>query len=144
MSKQVSLTISFDYERTLSEEILREVYDPRVEQMLKMKEHQKRIQGIFSGFNFDLIRVSTLEIIIVLLKTPDVAKAFERYLLDLKFISTKDSDLIIHLLCQTGFSNEKLFAKLKQNKSMQKIIDAFMQSSLSEDDPGYYGLPSTS
>ena len=96
----------------------------------------------FENFNFELVKVQPLEILIILLKDNDVTNKFRKFCLDKNIITTGDADLIIKFLCQTGFKNDDLdlIEKLKQNIHMNNIIDIFLENKLNCGTPGYYNL----
>jgi AbiA family abortive infection protein len=127
-------------ERSAQEEILQEVFDKRVEQILDKLVNKKKIKEIFKDFNFDLIKVQPLEILVILLTDETAIKNFKKFYLQKRIITTSDADLIIKFLCQTDFSDDDLLLKLKENIHMQDIVNIFLDAQLNCDKPGYYGL----
>ena len=127
---------------SIQEEILQEVFDKGVANILNRPENKNKIRHTFENFNFELVKVQPLEILIILLKDNDVASKFRKFCLDKDIITTGDADLIIKFLCQTGFKDDDLdlIEKLKQNIHMNNIIDIFLENKLNCGTPGYYNL----
>lgn len=124
----------------MREEILKSIFDKRVQQIIDKPENKERIKQIFNNFNFDLVKIKPLEILIVLLKDRDASAAFRNFCLGKNLVTTGDSELILKFLCQTNFQDKKLLEKLKYNLNMSEIIDIFIDASLNCDRPGYYNL----
>lgn len=122
------------------EEILQEVFDKSVEQILDKPENKEKIEKIFNDFDFNLVKVQPLEILIILLKDTTATDNFKKFCLDKTIITTGDADLIIKFLCQTNFTDQELLEKLKQNFHMSSIIDIFLDCELNCHQPGYYNL----
>lgn len=125
---------------SVQEEILQEVFDKSVEQILDKPENKEEIEKIFNDFDFNLVKVQPLEILIILLKDTTATNNFRKFCLDKTIITTGDADLIIKFLCQTNFTNQELLEKLKQNFHMSSIIDVFLDCKLNCHQPGYYNL----
>lgn len=123
-----------------TEETLQEVFNKSIEQILNKPDNQKKIKRIFKNFNFDLVKVQPLEILIILLKDETAVDQFIEFCLKKTVITISDSDLIIKFLCQTDFREKKLLEKLKENLQMNNIIDMFVAKQLHCDQPGYYYL----
>lgn len=125
---------------SVQEEILQEVFDKSVEQILDKPENKEKIEKIFNDFDFNLVKVQPLEILIILLKDTTATNNFRKFCLDKTIITTGDADLIIKFLCQTKFADTKLLEKLKQNFHMSNIIGIFLDCKLNCHQPGYYNL----
>ena len=125
---------------SVQEEILQEVFNKSVEQLLDKPENKKKINYIFRNFNFNLVKVQPLEILIILLKDETASNEFRKFCLDKPIITTGDADLIIKFLCQTDFNDQNLLHKLRQNIHMSNIVDMFLDKKLNCDKPGYYNL----
>lgn len=130
----------FIRDESTQDEILQTVFDKSVEQILDKPENKNKICSIFMNFNFDLVKVKPLEILIVLLKNESTLVSFKNFCLRKNIITIGDADLIIKFLCQTNFSDKELLLKLKQNAQMNGIIDAFIEGKLNCSSPGYYNL----
>jgi len=122
------------------DEALQEVFNKSVEQILDKPENKKEIGLIFKEFNFDLVKVKPLEILIVLLKNEESLKEFKNFCLCKNIITISDADLIVKFLSQTHFSDEELLLKLKENTHMKDIINVFTTGKINCVSPGYYGL----
>ncbi|MEO0849187.1 MAG: AbiA family abortive infection protein [Cyanobacteria bacterium J06648_1] len=124
------------------EEIIQEVFDKGVANILDKPENKNKIRQIFEEFNFELVKVQPLEILIILLKDDVIANRFIKFCLNKDIITTGDADLIIKFLCQTGFKDDDLdlIEKLKQNIHMKDIVDIFLENKLNCRTPGYYNL----
>lgn len=133
----------FMRDNSVQKEILQEVFDKTVEQILDKPENTNEIKEIFKNFNFDLVKVQPLEILIILLKDETITNEFRKFCLDKTIITTGDANLIIKFLCQTNFSDKKLLDKLKKNVHMSNIVDIFLSRKLNYYEPGYYNLTST-
>lgn len=130
----------FIRDESTQDEILQAVFDKSVEQILDKPENKKKIRLIFMDFNFDLVKVKPLEILIILLKDEDSMISFKNFCVHKNLITIGDSDLILKFLSQTNFSDEELLLKLKQNEHMKNIIDTFIEGKLNCNNPGYYRL----
>ena len=82
------------------DEILQSVFDKSVEQILDKPENKKEIRSIFNKFNFDLVKVKPLEILVVLLKDEVSLDDFKNFCLSKNLITISDADLIIKFLCK--------------------------------------------
>lgn len=124
------------------EEILQEVFDRSVEQILNKPENKKKIKQIFKGFDFNLVKVQPLEILIILLKDETATEEFKEFCLNKSIVTIGDADLLIKFLCQTNFDDyeHKLMKKLGQNTHMDGIVYIFLDEKLNCDNPGYYKL----
>jgi len=111
-----------------------------VEQILNKPENKKAIRLIFSEFDFNLVKVKPLEILIVLLKDEISLDNFKNFCLCKDIITISDADLIVRFLCQTNFSDEELIAKLKGNNNMNDTINVFIDRKLNCSSPEYYSL----
>ena len=130
----------FMRDNSVQKEILQEVFDKTVEKILDKPENKNKIKQIFENFNFDLVKVQPLEILIILLKDETITNKFRKFCLDKTIITTGDANLIIKFLCQTNFSDKKLLDKLKKNVHISNIVDIFLSEKLNCDKPGYYNL----
>ncbi|PZV17931.1 MAG: hypothetical protein DCF22_02700 [Leptolyngbya sp.] len=124
------------------EEILQEVFDRSVEQILNKPENKKKIKQIFKGFDFNLVKVQPLEMLIILLKDETATEEFKEFCLNKSIVTIGDADLLIKFLCQTNFDDyeHKLMKKLGQNTHMDGIVYTFLDEKLNCDNPGYYKL----
>lgn len=138
--KRSRIDTYFSQDRSLQEEILKEIYDKRVEELMGMRENVERIRCLFANFNFNLVRASPKEICIILIKDKITSDSFRRFLLAKVDLTTFEVGMIIEYLCQTGFNDSDLIAKLRSNVSMQPIVDLFMERYTFFQDSGYYGL----
>jgi len=138
--KHSHVTAEFQHER--QDEILKQVYDKRVRQLLSKAGNLNRIGHIFHNFNFGLVRVHPVPIMIVLLLDPTARTNFQSYLLAMEKLTTSDVYLILTYLCQTDFSDTVMLKKLKDNPHMREIVAKFEEGELSLDYPGYYDLAS--
>ncbi|WP_009634061.1 AbiA family abortive infection protein [Synechocystis sp. PCC 7509] len=130
----------FIRDKSTQDEILQTVFDKSVEQILDKPENKNKIQSIFMNFNFDLVKVKPLEILIVLLKDEISLANLKNFCLNKKIITIGDADLILKFLSQTNFGEKKLLLKLKENDHMKDIIDTFINGQLNCSSPGYYRL----
>lgn len=122
------------------EEILQQVFDKSVEQIRDKPENKKKIKQIFNNFNFDLVKVQPLEILIVLLRDETATDKFRKFCLDKDIITTGDTDIITKFLCQTSFNDRDIMQKLELNAHMQDIVKVFFDKKMNCDQPGYYKL----
>lgn len=132
------ITVRFKHE--LQDEILKDVFDNRVRQLLSKQDNLKRISMIFDGFNFSLVRVAPVPIIIVLLLDQSAKSNFRAFLCSQDILTTNDIYLMLTYLCQTDFADTDILGKLKQFKGMEEIVAKFEEGSLSSQTPGYYDL----
>jgi AbiA family abortive infection protein len=141
--KRSKLGADFVRESSLEDEILKEIFDPSVDQILNRPDNIARIRDIFDEFNFDHVKASPFEIIIILMKDDHTKQKFKQFLLDKKYLPTDDVDLILKYLAQTEFNDIDLISKLKKNTYMLDIAQILLNSPSTSHNPGYYGLDET-
>ncbi len=123
-------------------EVLKDVYSHKVNKLI---DHSSNaiimLEKKFETFNFDLFRVFSQPLIILVNKTTNSRKKFEKFLLDKRSLTTFDRGLIIDYLCQRGFDNKKLIIKLKEDIQIEPIINKFYEGAVTSDkNTGYYNL----
>lgn len=128
------------FEHELSDEILKEVFDRRVNQMLEKPENKKRIRNVFKNFDFNRVKEYPLPMIIIILKDKTVTDAFRDYLLHRQNITSKDVDLMLTYLCQIDFMDTDILNLLKCYAPMSNIISKVVNPDLAHHQPGYYEL----
>ena len=136
--KNSSATVNFQHD--LQDEILKDVLDPRVRQLIQKPQNLKRINKIFVDFNYSLVRVAPLPIMIILLHDKAAKDAFIVHLTLKKPLNTSDMNLMLTYLCQTDFIDNQLLKTLEQFEPMKDIVRKFHEASLSYDYPGYFEL----
>ena len=140
--KSSSIDPHFKGHRELEEEVLKEVYDEKVQEILKKSDYKSHLKGIFmssGGFDFELANAYPLPIIILILECDDVPKKFEQFLLSKEDLTSRDVYLILSYLCQIEFDQAELLELLKRSPQIKEVMEIFEDSSL----PtliGYYGL----
>ena len=122
------------------DEVLQLVFDKSIENILDKPENKNKIQAIFKGFNFDLVKVKPHEILVVLQKDEISVDEFKKFCLRKSIITISDAYLIVKFLCQIGFNDSELLLKLKQNAHMDAIVDVFVDGRINCNSPGYYSL----
>lgn len=142
LSKLKKSHVAVNFQHDLQDEILKEVFDPIVRQLLAKPQNLQRIHDIFIDFNFNLVRVSPLPIMVVLLYDEDAKKSFVSHLLSKNRLTTNDVQLMLVYLCQTGFEDDSILEKLGQFNPMQGIYEKIQEANLAIDSPGYYELDS--
>lgn len=141
--KEISLDALFYGEKggnNLDPEIFKEVYNDQVNNILVKTENMEELKRIFNGFNFDLIKVKPSEILQIILKVPQITDELIAYMLQKTYITTNDRDIIIELLCQTGFEDQSLINKLYSDKMFEPIISLFNDKKIIAREIGYYDL----
>jgi AbiA family abortive infection protein len=121
-------------------EILQEVFEKSVEEILNKPDNKNEIKKIFTNFEFNLVKVQPLAILIILLKDKTATDKFREFCLKKSIITTGDADLIIQFLRQTDFKDEQLISQLKNNPHLSEIVDLFIDKKLNCEQPGYYNL----
>lgn len=121
-------------------EVLQQIFDKSVDSFLNKKENKNKIKLIFEGFDFDLVKVKQLEILIILLKDDNAKAKLKEFYLSKPVTTIFDVDLIISFLCQIGFKDEDLIKKLGKNSYMSDIVSLLLDKKINCDIPGYYGL----
>jgi len=127
---------------SLSEDVFREIFNKGVYNLSGKPENLKKIRKIFSGFNFDLMKVSAFELMILILRDELSENCLKKFLLSKKLITTSDAELITKFLCQTGFRDEDkdLIEKLNENKLLENIVNSILSPDIKCSEPGYYSL----
>jgi len=103
-------------------ETLKDVYDKSVLGLLSKPENIQRLEEKFRDFNFDLLRVYPQPLIILITLCPTAKKRLDSYLTNKQNLTTFDRGLLVILLCQSGFTNNALFEKLKSNEQLKPIF----------------------
>jgi len=124
----------------LKEEILKEVFDRSVFHLLETPVNIAKIRGIFTDFDFNLVKQYPLSIIIVILKDQESTEKFREFLLRTSDLTTRDIDLILTFLCQIDFHDQQIANKLKQYEPLKAIIEFVDRTSLMIEKPGYFHL----
>lgn len=140
--KNSSIAPHFQGHRELEEEVLKEVYDQKVQEMLKKSDYKSHLKGIFmnsGGFDFELVNAYPLPIIILILACEDVPEKFEKFLLSKEDLTSRDIYLILSYLCQREFDQAELLELLKRSPQMKEVMEIF-EDSLPPKLIGYYGL----
>jgi len=138
--KRSSLDPTFNRRNDFDDEVLKEVYEPRVGQLLRSSQYQPQISSIFSGFNFNLVIAQPREILIVLLADAAAKQKFKEFLLEKAQLTSYDIYLILSFLCQTGFGSLKLLNLLETSDLMFPIVRKYEQRKTVVTHPGYFGL----
>ncbi len=99
------LTRIFTDECKINHEVLKNVFDTRVEQLLNQASNSIDLKNILTDFNFELVKLSPLEVIILILKDPETKDAFRKHFLAKSKLLTKDAEVCIHYLCQVEFTD---------------------------------------
>ena len=130
------------YERTIAfeDEILKHIYDTRVDQLLHKPENVVRLTNALNDFNFHLVKLSPSELILLIMKDPSARARFKSFLLSLAAPTTTDNDLILRFLAQTNFTDEDLMTKLRTDKRFKGIISALDKADLNLENSGYFDL----
>lgn len=122
-------------------EILKDVYDKDVLGLISTASNILRLEKKFQNFNFDLLRVYPQPLIILLIHCPIAKTKFDNYLLNKKKLTTFDRELLITLLCQSNFTNQKLFKKLQINEQLKSVFDFIKFKKIVDDkNTGYYKM----
>ncbi|NLA23665.1 MAG: AbiA family abortive infection protein, partial [Bacteroidales bacterium] len=120
---------------------LKDVYDKAVLELISKKENKKRLEEKFKHFNFDLLRIYPQPLIILLTTCPTALARLEKYLLNKINLTTFDRGLLVVLLCQSNFSNKKLFNKLQSNEQLRPIFEFIKHKKVIDDkNTGYYDI----
>lgn len=128
------------FRHELSNEILKEVFDKRIIQLLDTTENKDKIRQVFTDFDFNRVKEYPLPIIIIILKDEATSIAFKKYMLERKYISTKDVDLMMTYLCQIDFEDSEILKFIEQYAPMKKIVNRIIKPDLYDTHPGYYDL----
>jgi AbiA family abortive infection protein len=124
----------------LSEEVFQSIFKKSVYTLARKTENREKLGSAFEDFNFDLIKVKSLEIIILLLLNERSKQQFRNFLLQKKSITTSDADLIIKYLCQVDFEDRLLLSKLSENQLLKEVVSLILEPKLACAVPGHYSL----
>lgn len=120
---------------------LNDIYDDKVRAFLQAPKNIKRLEAIFTNFNFDLFRLKAKPLIIILTLSSNSTVSFENFLKSKFYLTTFDRDLIINYLCQTGFNNKKLITKLFSDNQIKDIFNQIIAKKVIKNKlPGYYKI----
>lgn len=135
--------ISSTFERIEQDDIetLKSVYDRPIEQVLSKAENISRIETIFdAAFNFDLIKISPLPLLIIIMKSSNATSQFEDFLKRKVVLTTRDTSLILTYLQQTDFKNAVLVKKLDNHPQLRKVMNVYTKARIESKLPGYFSL----
>lgn len=104
-------------------ETLKDVYDKAVLGLMSTADNIERLERSFSDFNYDLLRVYPQPLIVLITLCPNAKTRLDNYLLGKEKLTTFDRGLLVILLCQSNFTNKRLFEKLKANEQLKPIFD---------------------
>jgi AbiA family abortive infection protein len=122
-------------------EILKDVFDQNVDNLTSRSENIAELENKFNDFNFDLLRIYPQPLIILISKCPEAKKKLEQYLISKQGLTTFDSEMVVQLLCQTGFKKSRLFKKIKDDPQLESIFNFMSQRKvIYEEDTGYHDL----
>ena len=133
----------FQRHNELDAEMLKEVYDKKVQQMLQMSTTKARLKSVFlgsGGFDFELVNADPAPIIILILACEVVPQEFEKFLGSKKRLTSRDIALVLSYLCQIGFTSDRLVDRLARNPQMEEIMKIFQDGQLPSKSLGYYEL----
>ena len=140
--RELGINSFFRKSSDLQEEIMKEIYDERVEQILSKDDYCDKIDSHFCGFSFDLVKRFPQELVIILLKGKKTCSAFRDYLLNIPHVTISDTNLILKHLAQVSFDDSLLVKKLAQNVHMKRIVDVVQDNAMIDlNASGYYNVP---
>ncbi|WP_415837322.1 hypothetical protein, partial [Pontibacter korlensis] len=120
---------------------LNDIYDDKVRTFLQSPQNIKKLDAIFTDFNYDLFRLKTKPLIVILALSNKATGEFENFLVSKSHLTTFDRDLIINYLCQTGFNNKKLVSKLYSDNQIKDIFNEIKAKKVVNNKlPGYYKI----
>lgn len=111
-------------------EALKDVYDPRVQELLKAKSVRTQVDQSFEDFDFDLVRLSPLPLIILITSSEETEKRYVAYQLAKTKLTTNDVNQMLIYLCQTEFKHQQIIGMLRQYDPMAAIIRMIESSSV--------------
>ena len=114
----------------------------------RYKPHLRKIFRGSSGFDFQLVNVAPVPIIIMILMCGDVRKDFEKFLFSKTHLTSRDIFLSLSYFCQIGsthncqteLTQSKLLELLKQDSQLKDIVEIIEVGELSPESPGYFDL----
>ncbi|PRY08963.1 AbiA family abortive infection protein [Pontibacter ummariensis] len=120
---------------------LNDIYDDKVRAFLQSPQNRIRLDAIFTDFNFDLFRLKTKPLIIILALSNSATLKFENFLESKLHLTTFDRDIIINYLCQNGFNNRRLITKLYSDSQIKDIFNEIKAKKVVNNKlPGYYKI----
>lgn len=125
----------------LDTEKLKDVYDKGVLNILNSDSYIKIIGEIFNDFNFNLLRFSTNELILLILKNECSKEKLINFFISKKEnITINDRDVILEILNKLDYKDNRLIELLMNNKNFKKIIEEAKSGQACIEYPGYYNL----
>jgi AbiA family abortive infection protein len=121
-------------------ERLKDVYDRPIEQLLQ-NQNLSELDDIFDEqFDFDLVSISPIPLMIMILMSERATRFFREFLLSKNNLNTKDLSVIVNFLCQIDFKDEELLERVKTNSQISEIFKIFDDGNLNIAQPGYFNL----
>lgn len=123
----------------INEEIFKEIYNKNVQDLIKKEENKEIIQTIFQNFNFDLVKIKPIEILILILNDKESTKKFIDHFYEKEYLTINDINLIIKFYCKNDQSH-KLLDKLKTKNNIGEIVKLIDNPEIDINKPGYCNL----
>lgn len=138
--KSSPLPPSLSRNEGVQSEIFKDVFDLRVQQLMNQSDYKRRINEMFVSFNFDLVKVQPIEIMVIVQSDDGAFAAFKKFLMEKKDLTARDANLLLIYLCQCGFADSEVLDKICEYSPMMALIGAYKRASIKVDRPGYYSL----
>jgi AbiA family abortive infection protein len=138
--KREGATLVSGDDKGLRGEILKDVFDPAVQQILKSPGYLERLESVFSDFDFGLAYTASLEITTLIFCSEFCRERLRRFLLLRPGVTIRDTGLILRYLCSSEFSDAELKKKLAESRSLKSIMSIFDRKCYESEYPGYYKL----
>jgi len=139
LKRKQSVSI-FDDENKVNLEVFKNIFERSVDQLLSRADNAQRLKDTLIDFNFDLVKLCPLELLILILKNAETKEAFRQHFLTIPRLLTKDAEVGIDYLCQTEFTDHEFLNKLRESFYFEPIVNAFISADIASDDPGYFNL----
>ncbi|MDJ0744959.1 MAG: AbiA family abortive infection protein [Xenococcaceae cyanobacterium MO_167.B27] len=138
--KQYNKYISCQPIESIQKEILKDVYDEGVKNIFKKLEKKKNLASVLQNLNFELVKVSPKELIIILMQDSESETKFIEFLKKKTKFNIRDINVTLEYLCQIKFSDKKLFDTLSQTEYFSELYDICKNKTIYIKEPGYYKL----
>ena len=124
----------------LRSEVLKDIFDPSVQQILKRSDYLVRLETALDDFDFGLAYTSSLEITTLIFCSELCRNRLRDFLLSRPGVTIRDAGLILRYLCSSEFADASLTKKLAENRSLKPVMCIFKKAHNGTEYPGYYGL----
>jgi hypothetical protein len=120
--------------------LLHKVFDKSVSDLLNKDDNREILENIFIDFNYELLNISPLPLMVLAMKNNSVREKIVDYLANKNTTTSNDVLLIIMALKQYDFRQSDLLQKLENDEHLNEIFTLYKSNKTGYIRPGYFNL----